>query len=230
MRERPSLHLFAAIAVLALCAGGARAQQPIAPVPVEFRAGGDVVRGRFFPTATPTPLATVVLIPGFGGDTTDVLGLGARLAARDVNVLIFNNRGVQNSGGTLTYANALDDAAAALDWLLDSPVRARFNIDPLRVVLGGHSFGGSIAILHGARDTRVRRVLAIAAADHGTYARRLREEKGYREVLHAVLVDARAPQGTVRFDPDALIDDVVTREADYRHPPLAPRFVGRAVS
>ena len=127
--------------------------QASSPVAVEFLAGNDVIRGRFFPSAAPTSIATLILIPGFGGDTIDVLGLGARLSARDVNVLVFNNRGVQNNGGTITYANPLDDAAAALKWLRAPDARARFRIDPAQVVLGGHSFGGSIAILH-ARETR----------------------------------------------------------------------------
>jgi len=216
--------------LLALSAPGrSEAQQPPSPVPVQFRAGEDTIRGRFFPSAAPSPLATLVLIPGFGGDTTDVLGLGARLASRDVNVLIFNNRGVQNSGGTLTYPNAMDDAAAALEWVREPGTRARFRIDPARVVLGGHSFGGAIAILHAARDTSVRAVLSIAGADHGTYARRIREEPGYRAALRQVLAGARAPQGPVRLDPDAIIDDIAASESRYSHPPQAARFAGRAV-
>lgn len=229
MRKRSSVYLPIAVGLLVSTAGLAAAQQSPPPVAVEFRAGGDVIRGRFFPSAAQAPLATLVLIPGFGGDTTDVLGLGARLSTRDVNVLIFNNRGVRNSGGTLTYANALDDAAAALEWARSPGARARFNIEPARLVLGGLSFGGAIAILHAARDTSVQRVLSIAGADHGTYARRLREEPGYRDAIRGVLAGARAPQGPVRLDPDAIIDDIVANESRYSHPQHAPRFAGRAV-
>jgi pimeloyl-ACP methyl ester carboxylesterase len=217
------------IALAAATASHAPARQFAPPVRVEFEAGGDLIRGRFFPAAMPEPLATLVLIPGFGGDTTDVLGLGARLSARDVNVLIFSNRGVQNSGGSLTYSNALDDAGAALEWLNTPAARSRFHIDPHRIVLGGYSFGGAVAILHAARDTSVRRVLAIAGADHSVYARRIREEHGYREAIRSVLENAKAPRGRVRFDPDALLDEIVANESAYAHPPHAPRFAGRAV-
>lgn len=226
---RVSMPLLMVVALATSAPALALAQTPTAPVAVEFRAGDDLVRGRFFPAATATPLATVALIPGFGGDTNDVLGLGARLSAAGANVLMFNNRGVQNSGGTLTYAHALDDASAALDWLLAAETQARFHIDPERLVLGGHSFGGSIAILHAARDPRVRGVLAVAGADHSTYARRLREDPGYRDQLRRVLADARAPQGTVRFDPDAVIDDILAHEANYSLPRQAARFAGRSV-
>lgn len=229
MARRLLTQLQVIIALAVVTAGPSSAQQAQAPIAVEIRAGGDLIRGRFFPTAAPTPLATLALIPGFGGDTTDVLGLGARLSARDVNVLIFNNRGVQNSGGTLTYANALDDALAALEWLHTPGARSRFHIDPARVVLGGHSFGGAIAILHAARDTSVRRVLSIAGADHAVYARRIREQPGYRDAIRGVLAGARAPQGPVRLDPDALLDDIVANETAYDHPLNAPRFAGRAV-
>ncbi len=229
MKQRLSAQLGVVVALSIVAVARSDAQQPPAPVAVEFRAGEDLIRGRFYPSAAPASIATLVLIPGFGGDTTDVMGLGARLSARDVNVLIFNNRGVQNSGGTLTYANALDDAAAALRWLRSPDTRARFGIDPARLVLGGHSFGGAIAILHAARDTSVRRVLSIAGADHGTYARRIREEPGYRDAIRQVLANARAPQGSVRLDPDAIIDDIVANESRYSHPVHAPRFAGRAV-
>jgi uncharacterized protein len=229
MTQRMSMHLAVMVTLAAVTAAAAFAQHRPTSVPVEFRVGDDVIRGRFFQTAAPTPLATVALIPGFGGNPNDVLELGARLSARDVNVLIFNNRGVQNSDGTLTYANALDDAGAALGWLRAPATRARFRVDPTRVVLGGHSFGGSIAILHAARDTSVRHVISIAGADHAVYARRVREEPGYRDAIRKVLADARAPRGTVRLDPDAVIDDIVANESAYSHPPNAPRFAGRSV-
>jgi alpha/beta superfamily hydrolase len=217
------------VVVSAVTSGFLEAQQSTRPVDVEFRVGADTVRGRFFPAAAAAPLATLVLIPGFGGNPTDVLELGARLSVQDVNVLIFNNRGVQNSGGTLTYANALDDAGAALEWLRAPEQRARFRIDPTRLALGGHAFGGAIAILHAARDTTIRAVLSMAGADHGTYARRFREESGYRDVLLGVLSNARAPQGTVRLDPAGIIDDIIANESAYGHPLHAPRFAGRAV-
>jgi uncharacterized protein len=229
MRSHRSTPLLLAISLAAFAPGQGSAQQPEAPVPVEFQAGGDPVRGRFFATAAPAPLATLVLIPGFGGDPADVLGLGARLSARGVNVLVFNNRGVQDSGGTLTYANALEDARAALEWLRSPAARARFRIDPERTVLGGFSFGGSIAMLHAARDTSVRRVLAIAGADHSVYARRMREEPGYRDALREVLAGTRAPRGPVRFEPDALLDEILANESAYAHPPHAARFAGRPV-
>jgi len=143
MHRRVSLQLLAVVAAIASAAPATRAQSPTAPVAVAFRAGSDTIRGRFFPAAAAIPLATMTLIPGFGGDTTDVLELGARLSARGINVLLVNNRGVQNSGGTLTYANAIDAAGAAVDWLRAPPTRARFRIDSTRLVLGGHSFGGA---------------------------------------------------------------------------------------
>ncbi len=229
MRRVWSTLLLLVAVITAVTAGPLIGQQSARTLDVEFRVGADTVRGRFFPSATSTPRATLVLIPGFGGNLTDVLELGARLSARDVNVLIFNNRGVQNSGGTLTYANALNDAGAALDWLRAPAQRTRFRIDPTRLVLGGHSFGGAVAILHAARDTSIRGVLSIAGADHGTYARRFRAEPGYKDVLLGVLSDARAPKGTVRLDPQGIIDDIIANESAYDHPVHAPSFAGRAV-
>ncbi|HEX9564937.1 MAG TPA: alpha/beta fold hydrolase [Gemmatimonadaceae bacterium] len=227
----------ALVPALALSAGAQQAtgqvpeqrQIAVPSEPVSFTIGADTLRGRLYVTRAAMPLATLVLVPGFGGTTGDVLELGIRLAARDVNVLVFNNRGAQESQGTLTIANALDDAAAAIAWLRSPAVRTRLGADPSRIVLGGHSFGGTVAILHAARDTGVRRVLAIAGADHATYARRMREEPGYREALLGRLSGARRPDGPVTFDPGMVIEDLLANETRYAHPPLAPRFAGRAV-
>jgi hypothetical protein len=71
-----------------------------------------------------------------GGVKVKVPGLGSRLPAFDINVLTFSPRGIRPSGGTFTYANALDDVAAALRWLRGTEGR-RLGVDPAGVALGG---------------------------------------------------------------------------------------------
>jgi uncharacterized protein len=200
-----------------------------APQPVTIVAGTDTLRGRFYATTAATPLATVVLFPGFGGTTGDVLGLGTALSARDVHVLVVNSRGTQDSQGTLTWTTGVADVDAVITWLRSPGTRQRYTVDPARVVVGGHSFGGTMAILGAARDSSIRRVISFAGADHATYAARLRDEPGYRAQITATLRTAQRPRGTITLDPEALVEEMDRRGPEFAHPPLAPRFRGRAV-
>lgn len=59
----------------------------------------------------------------------------------------------------LLTTTELDDAMAGL-----AALRAMPGIDTARIVVGGHSFGGQLAILSGARDSGVRAVLNFAGA------------------------------------------------------------------
>lgn len=52
-------------------------------------------RGQFFPSVGDSSIGTLLLVPGWPGNPRDVLGLGAFLAERDINVLMFNPRGME---------------------------------------------------------------------------------------------------------------------------------------
>ena len=136
--------------------------QSAGTVTVDIPSGDASVRGRFFPAQGGTPLATVLIVPGWGGDTLDASGMGAALSARRINVLLINFRGVQQSAGRFTYANALEDIGAALRWLRAPERRTRFAVDPERLVLAGNSFGGAVAMVYAARDTTVFSPIASA--------------------------------------------------------------------
>src|SRR3989338_1853883 len=177
------IFLVAVLSVIAIPASAAG--QLVQPVAVQFLSGESQVRGRFFPAATKAPIATLLLVPGWPGNPQDVLGLGGFLAARDVNVLMFNPRGLHNSEGTATFANTLDDIAAALRWLRNPETRERFRVDTARLALGGYSFGGGLAMAYAARDAGVRRVISIAGNDHAEVIRAVqRDPETARAIRH----------------------------------------------
>ena len=91
--------LVACMLIVAVMPGTAPAQ-PSQSVPVEFLSGGEHVRGQFFESANGDPMATLVLVPGWPGNLRDVIGLGALLGQMNVNVLMFNPRGLHQSEGT----------------------------------------------------------------------------------------------------------------------------------
>lgn len=198
-----SLIVLIASAAMPLSVVGQRSHS----IPVGFVCHGDSIQGRFFPSALADPLGTLILVPGWPGDPQDVLGLGAILAGSDINVLVFNPRGMHASEGTFSFANSLEDIGAALEWLKQAETRDRFHVDTTAIVLGGHSFGGAIALAYAAADSSVRHVISIAGNDLGWYIRKMVAEPQYGDAMRRMLLSTKSPNGPVRFDLEAGLRD-----------------------
>jgi pimeloyl-ACP methyl ester carboxylesterase len=187
----------------------------VEPVSVEFINEGAWVRGRFFAAVGTAPATTLLLVPGWPGNPNDVLGLGALLAEQGINVCMFNPRGLHQSEGIHSHANTLQDIAAALQWLRQADVQRRFEVDPTRLVLGGHSYGGGMAMAYAARDPSVRRVISIAGNDHGEFAHEMQRNAAFAEGIRRWLLSTRAPEGPARFDVEAGLKELIDRQDVY---------------
>jgi acetyl esterase/lipase len=86
-------------------------------------------------------------------------------------VIAFHYRGAWGSGGTYSLAGGVDDARALLA-LLRQPERARaWGVDPKRIVLVGHSYGGYVAAAAMAQEPGVSGGVLIAPWDISEDAR-----------------------------------------------------------
>jgi hypothetical protein len=115
------------------------------------------------------PFPAVVLIAGSGPSTRDEEAMGHKiflvladtLNRRGIAVLRYDKRGVGQSTGdfaTASFTDYVADAEAALGFLKSRP-----EIAAGRVGLVGHSEGGIVAPLIGARDPSPRFVVLMAA-------------------------------------------------------------------
>jgi pimeloyl-ACP methyl ester carboxylesterase len=120
------------------------------------------------PVTAAGPLPGVVLIGGSGQTDRDetVFGipifgeLSNALADAGFAVLRYDKRGVGQSGGrpeSATLADYADDARAAIRTMTD-----RKDVDRKRVMVIGHSEGGSVAMLASAKNNRVAAVALLA--------------------------------------------------------------------
>jgi hypothetical protein len=160
----PALDAFAPLAVVE------------APVPYEVEevafANGDItLAGTLTLPRTPGPLPAIVLVSGSGPqDRDETLGggiaikpfrlLADALTRAGVAVLRYDDRGVGKSTGTFSTATTQDfaaDAEAAIGYLL-----TREEIDPDRIGLLGHSEGGQVAAMLGARDKDLAFIISLA--------------------------------------------------------------------
>lgn len=147
-----------------------------APIPVRIprRAGRPLFGDLHLPPGEPGCRA-VLIVHGFKGfkDWGFWPPAAERLAGGGIAALRFNlsGSGILESGDRFddpegfeanTYGRELDDIAAAADYLASTIRENRPDAEPLLGLLG-HSRGGGMAILHAARDARIRALVTWAA-------------------------------------------------------------------
>jgi pimeloyl-ACP methyl ester carboxylesterase len=112
------------------------------------------------------PHGTVLLLHGLPGYEQNA-DLAQSIRRAGWNVLIFHYRGSWGTAGTFSQSAAIEDTADALRFLRDAATKAKYRIDPGRIVVIGHSFGGFLAGYSGAHDADVEAVGMIAAVNLG---------------------------------------------------------------
>lgn len=86
-----------------------------------------------------SPKAALLLVHGIGEHSGRYEHVGAALAAREIDVLAFDNRGFGQSGGRRAFVDSFDDFLTDIEPLLAE--RRELGVP---VVLMGHSLGGLI--------------------------------------------------------------------------------------
>jgi pimeloyl-ACP methyl ester carboxylesterase len=82
-------------------------------------------------------------------------------------VLIFNYRGTWSSTGNFSQSSAIEDTAVVVRFLRDPANISRYRIDPRRLVIIGHSFGGFLAGYVGSHDPDISVIGVISATNLG---------------------------------------------------------------
>lgn len=120
-----------------------------------FRSQGSMLLGGFYRGAGAGPRPTVILLHGVPGVEQN-LDIAYALRDQGWNCLYFHYRGSWGSEGKYSFGGALDDVAAATDWVLELP-----SVDPERLAIVGNSFGGYLAFSATAADSRFKATVSI---------------------------------------------------------------------
>lgn len=142
---------------------------------ISIQSAGQRLNASLFVAAGQGPNPTVILLHGIPGNERN-LDLAQALRRAGANVLYFNYRGTWGSGGLFSYANALEDVAAALRYVRSAEIASLYHIDTGRVALVGHSFGGWVALMGAAGDEKVACVAGIDFANIGVRGSRFRSD------------------------------------------------------
>ena len=143
-----------------------------AEVMIAGREGRRLAGTLTLPRSGPPPFAVAVSLTGSGRHHRDgnrtpghpyrpFREIAGALAEKGVAMLRLDDRGVGGSTGdghAATGDDVADDTRVAIAWL-----RARKDIDPARIAVIGHSFGGSVAPMVAAGDPRVAALVLMGA-------------------------------------------------------------------
>lgn len=113
-----------------------------------------------------TKKQTVIFCHGMPGFEKN-LDLAQVIRRSGRNAVYFNYRGSWGSEGEYLYANSLEDVNALIDHLSKPEISERYRIDTTSFVLFGHSYGGGIALLSGANNEQVDKIIAMSPMNLG---------------------------------------------------------------
>ncbi|WP_219471036.1 alpha/beta hydrolase family protein [Nonomuraea rhizosphaerae] len=170
------------------------------------------------------PHPVVVLLHGFPGNERN-FDLAQALRRAGYASVVFHYRGSWGVGGTWSWANALEDAARVVAGVRDKAFAAEHRLDPERVAVAGHSFGGFAALMTGAADPDIVATVSVSCFDFGTATRGLDAEgrRGWVAAFDDELLPLKGTSG------EALVAEMEAAGERWSLASLAPRFAGRPV-
>jgi pimeloyl-ACP methyl ester carboxylesterase len=186
--------------------------------------GGVGMNALFLLASGAGPKPTLVLMHGLPGNERN-LDLAQAVRRAGWNVLTFTYRGAWGSPGRFSIAGAQEDAAAAIAYLHRPDVAAKYNVDPARIVIGGHSMGGFATARYAAAHDDVMAVLLLDAWHPEEDGRAFRGNAAKRAEFVAGIDDLG--NSLVGADAESLAREVEQGGADWDLLKLAPKLATR---
>ena len=177
--------------------------QATIPADIAFDRNGILLKGKFFFSEGPGPFPTVVLLHGFPGGESDVLGIGIKLAHSGMNALTFNYSGTYQSQGKVSWDNMQLDIHAAFKFLRQSKNTSQFKIDTNKIYLGGWCNGGGMALTYAAYHPEVKVVFSIAPSDQTEFMKVYINNPEIKKITDISFGDITYPKGHLRFETGA---------------------------
>ena len=144
----------------------ASANPPAAMEEISISSDGARMNGLLYLAAGAGPHPVVLLLHGFPGFERN-LDLAQAVRRAGYDVIYFDYRGTWGSAGTFSYSHALEDVDVALSWARSAAIAEKYHFDATRISLVGHSFGGWLSLMTGARQPANVCVAAFAAENAG---------------------------------------------------------------
>jgi pimeloyl-ACP methyl ester carboxylesterase len=194
---------------------------------VQFTSHGAVINAQLYRPAGAGPHPTVILLHGLPGNEQN-LDLARAIQRAGWTVITFHYRGSWGSGGSFTLSGGPEDAAALLAELQKPERAVAWGVDPHRIVLIGHSYGGYVAAAN-AGGPGVGGVVLIApwdiSYDQRAWVKLTAAERA--KTVASAFDDTEGRLGPVTVA--SLADDLMTHGAELDLAKTAPRLASQPV-
>jgi pimeloyl-ACP methyl ester carboxylesterase len=193
---------------------------------VQFESHGAQVNAQLYRPAGEGAHPTVVLLHGLPGNEQN-LDLARVMQRAGWTVITFHYRGSWGSGGAFTLKGGVEDAEALLARLRDPAAAKAWKVDPRRIVLIGHSYGGMVAAQAAAGAPDVLGAVLIAPWDPSFDARTLAAMPQAKRQAAApeLFNDVAGRLGPVT--PRSLVEEIVRDGPSLDLEPVGERLAGR---
>ena len=178
----------------------------VQPIKVDLISDGYKLNAEIYHPTTKKPIPTFILMHGYPGGEDDPLGLGKRLSQSGINVFVFNYQGTWSSEGIFSFKSSVRDVHNALKFIRQKETIEKFNIDTTNIVVGGHSFGGAMALTAAIYNDEIKRIISIAGADESVLGRKWKTNPQFRNSLKPILESTIYPEGGIRCDLDTVLN------------------------
>jgi dienelactone hydrolase len=192
--------LFTTFLVLVTLVSISRSQES-SPIDITIDREGVLLKGKFHVVEEAGTFPTVILLQGFPGGETDVLGIGSKLVQVGINVLTFNYSGTHKSQGEFNFENTQKDIRAAFEFIHKSQNVQKYKIDTTHLYLGGYSYGGGMALTYAANHQEITSVFSIAGNDHGAFMKEYKRNPEMQKEIDKMFDELKAQTAIVRFGP-----------------------------
>jgi len=179
---------------------------------------GVLLKGKFYVAAGESIFPTVILLHGFPGNETDVLGIGDKLSQAGINALTFHYAGSYQSQGATSLENNQKDIDAAFDFIRKPDNIRKFKIDTTRIYLGGWCHGGGMALAYAACHPEVTTVFSIAGNDLGEFMRTYAGNPEFQKMVDQMFEEMIASPAAVRFDKGGLPKEMAETGIEKMNP------------
>ena len=193
---------------------------------VRIDSHGSAMNAVLYTAGGAMPHPAVVLFHGFPGNEQN-LDLAQAIRRAGFTVLTLHYRGSWGSPGKFSFTNALEDSDAALAFMRDPATVAKYNLDPRRLFVAGHSMGGMMAASAASHDPKVAGLVMISAWDIGAAGPHYADPEFRKKLAENGFADNVIPLGGATVD--GLMDEAQANAAKWEFVDYAPVLKSRPV-
>jgi len=200
------------------------------PLEITINRDGVLLKGKYYISEGVGNFPTVILLQGFPGNEIDVLGIGNKLSEVGINALTFNYSGTYKSQGQFNFDNTQKDIGAVFEFINKTENIYKYKIDTTRIVLGGYSYGGGMALTYTANHPEIREVFSIAGNDHGAFMKEYNRNPEMQKEIDKMFDELKAQTEVVRFGLSGTAKGIAERKIIELNPTYDLRYCARLLS